>query len=83
MQIMLHPAPAILGKDSVHTTLSITHHTKERPSTSPRTHRSSVTPLMSELTTHNFINSKKEEGKTYKNLKQLIKSQPKARNKIT
>jgi hypothetical protein len=31
------PAPAILSKESVHTTLSITHHTRERPSTGPRT----------------------------------------------
>jgi hypothetical protein len=31
------PAPAILSKELVHTTLSITHHTKKRPSTGPRT----------------------------------------------
>jgi hypothetical protein len=31
------PAPVILSKESVHTTLSITHHTKKRPSTGPRT----------------------------------------------
>jgi hypothetical protein len=31
------PAPAILSQESVHTTLSITHHTRERPSTGPRT----------------------------------------------
>jgi hypothetical protein len=31
------PAPAILSQESVHTTLSITHHTRKRPSTSPRT----------------------------------------------
>jgi hypothetical protein len=31
-QIKPQPAPAILGQESVHTTLSITHHTKERPS---------------------------------------------------
>jgi hypothetical protein len=31
------PAPAILSQESVHTTLSITHHTKKRPSTGPRT----------------------------------------------
>jgi hypothetical protein len=30
-------APAILSQELVHTTLSITHHTKKRPSTSPRT----------------------------------------------
>jgi hypothetical protein len=31
------PAPAILSQESVHTTLSITHHTSKRPSTGPRT----------------------------------------------
>jgi hypothetical protein len=31
------PAPAILSQESVHTTLSITHHTRKRPSTDPRT----------------------------------------------
>jgi hypothetical protein len=36
-QIKLQPSPAILGQESVHTMLSITHHTKERPSTGPRT----------------------------------------------
>jgi hypothetical protein len=36
------PAPAILSQESVHTTLSITHHTRKR---------SSISPLMSALTT--------------------------------
>jgi hypothetical protein len=31
------PAPAILSQESVHTTLSITHHIRKRPSTGPRT----------------------------------------------
>jgi hypothetical protein len=31
------PAPAILSQESVHTMLSITHHTRKRPSTGPRT----------------------------------------------
>jgi hypothetical protein len=31
------PAPAVLSQESVHTTLSITHHTRKRPSTGPRT----------------------------------------------
>jgi hypothetical protein len=31
------PAPAILSQESVHTTLSITHHTRKWPSTGPRT----------------------------------------------
>jgi hypothetical protein len=40
-QIKPQPTPAILGQESVHTMLSNTHHTKERPSTGPRTLRSS------------------------------------------
>jgi hypothetical protein len=35
--VKLQPAPAILGQESVHTTLSITHHTRKRPSIGPRT----------------------------------------------
>jgi hypothetical protein len=31
------PAPAILSQELVHTTLSITHHTRKQPSTGPRT----------------------------------------------
>jgi hypothetical protein len=31
------PTPAILSQELVHTTLSITHHTRKRPSTGPRT----------------------------------------------
>jgi hypothetical protein len=31
------PAPATLSQESVHTTLSITHHTRKRPSTGPQT----------------------------------------------
>jgi hypothetical protein len=31
------PAPALLSQESVHTTLSVTHHTRKRPSTGPRT----------------------------------------------
>jgi hypothetical protein len=36
-RVKLQPAPAILSQESVHTTLSITHHTRKRPSTGPRT----------------------------------------------
>jgi hypothetical protein len=36
-QIKPQPTPAVLGQESVHTTLSITHHSQERPSTGPRT----------------------------------------------
>jgi hypothetical protein len=41
MQINPQLAPAILGQESVHTTLSITHHIQERLSTGPRMLRSS------------------------------------------
>jgi hypothetical protein len=36
-RVKTQPAPAILSQESVHTTLSITHHTRKRPSTGPRT----------------------------------------------
>jgi hypothetical protein len=35
--VKLQPTPAILSQESVHTTLSITHHTRKWPSTGPRT----------------------------------------------
>jgi hypothetical protein len=35
--VKLQPAPAVLSQESVHTTLSITHHTRKRPPTGPRT----------------------------------------------
>jgi hypothetical protein len=35
--VMSQPAPAILSRESVHIMLSITHHTRKRPSTGPRT----------------------------------------------
>jgi hypothetical protein len=49
MQIKLQPAPAILGQESVHTTLSITHHSQERPSTGPQTLQSSREPFAREV----------------------------------
>jgi hypothetical protein len=60
-QIKPQLTPAILGQESVHTTLSITHHTKERPSTGPRTLWSSICPLMSALTTHKRKKKKRNE----------------------
>jgi hypothetical protein len=35
--VKTQPTPAILSQESVHTTLSITHHTRKRQSTGPRT----------------------------------------------
>jgi hypothetical protein len=49
-QIKPQPAPTILDQESVHTTLSITHHTKERPSTSRRTLRSSFIQSIPKIT---------------------------------
>jgi hypothetical protein len=49
------PAPAILSQELVHTMLSITHHTRKRPSTGPRTTHGFQSPLlMSALTTIMF-----------------------------
>jgi hypothetical protein len=50
-------APAILRQESVHTTLSITHHTRKRPSTGPRTthgphHLSPISPQSPMLIEH-------------------------------
>jgi hypothetical protein len=83
MQIKPQPAPAILGQESIHTTLSITHHSKERPSTGPRTLCSSISPLMSALTTHtsNHFREKRKRNETTENLKQVIKSQTKAKTR--
>jgi hypothetical protein len=38
------PAPTILSQDLVHTTFSITHHTRKQPSTGPRTTHGPETP---------------------------------------
>jgi hypothetical protein len=46
--VMPQPSPAILSQESIHTTLSITHHTRKRPSTGPRTTHG---PQPSDLTT--------------------------------
>jgi hypothetical protein len=84
MQIKPQPAPAILGQESVHTTLSITHHSQERSSTGPRTLWSSISPLMSVLTTHTsnqFREKKKKRKETNEKLKQVFKSQTKAKKR--
>jgi hypothetical protein len=43
------PAPAILSQESVHTTLSITHHTRKRPPTGPRTTHGPQSPTWFDL----------------------------------
>jgi hypothetical protein len=79
MQIKPQPAPTILVQELVHTTLSITHHSQERPSTGPRMLWSSISPLMSALTTHtsNQFREKRKRKEKKKKLKQVIKSQEK------
>jgi hypothetical protein len=57
------PTPAILGQESVRTTLSITHHTRERSSTGPRALQSSISPFISALTTHIITNFQRNEKK--------------------
>jgi hypothetical protein len=47
------PAPALLSQESVHTTLSITHHTRKRPSTGPRTTHGPQ--WLNQETVHDFI----------------------------
>jgi hypothetical protein len=83
MQIKPQPAPAILSQESVHTTLSIIHHSQERPSTGPQTLQSSISPLMSKLTTHtsNQFREKRKRKETKERLKQVIKSQTKAKKR--
>jgi hypothetical protein len=43
--VKLQPTPAILSQESVHTTLSITHHTRKWPFTGPRTTHGPQSPL--------------------------------------
>jgi hypothetical protein len=61
MQIKPQLAPAILGEESVDTTLTITHHSQKRPSTGPQTLRFSISPLMSALQHTQVTNYKKKE----------------------
>jgi hypothetical protein len=56
------PAPAILSQESVHTTLSITHHTRKRPSIGPRTTHGPQSPPWWVHWQHTFGNQR-EKGK--------------------
>jgi hypothetical protein len=56
-------APAILSQESVHTTLSITHHTRKQPSTGPRTTHGPQSPPWCALTTHTYSNLREEKKK--------------------
>jgi hypothetical protein len=85
-RIKPQPAPTILSQESVHTTLSITHHTRKQPSTDPQTtHGPQSAPLMSALTTHTYSNlrEKKRNETDKKKLQQAIKSREKAKSKNT
>jgi hypothetical protein len=80
------PAPAILSQESVHTTLSITHHTRKRPSTGSRsTHGPQSPPWWVHWQhTHIVTREKRKRKETNKNkLQQAIKSQTKAKRNIT
>jgi hypothetical protein len=57
------PAPAILGQELVHTTLSIIHYTRKRPSPVLEQQWSSISPLMSALTTHTYSNLREKKKK--------------------
>ena len=79
-----HRPPAVLGQELVHTTLSITHHTRSNLSTSTRTPWFSISPLMSALTTHLVTNLEKKENKKMNHAQASgSKARDKARNKIT
>jgi hypothetical protein len=77
------PAPAILSQELVHTTLSITHHTRKRPSTGPQTTHG---PQSSPGWVHSRIvtwEKGKREEMNKKKLQQAIERQRKTKSKIT
>jgi hypothetical protein len=74
------PAPAILSQESVHTTLSITQHTRKRPSTGPRTTQVLNLPL-DECIDNTHILVTKEKRK--RNSNKPSKAKGKAKSKIT
>jgi hypothetical protein len=78
------PAPAILSQEPVHTTLSITHHTRKRPSTGPRTTYGPQSPLDECIdNTHTKVTRekrKRKETNKKKKLQQAIESQTKAKD---
>jgi hypothetical protein len=80
------PAPAILSQESVHTTLSITHHIRKRPSTGPRTTHGFESPPWWVHWQHTHIltwEKRKRKETNKKKLQQAIESQRKAKRKIT
>jgi hypothetical protein len=80
------PSPAILSQESIHTTLSITHHTIKRPSTGPQTtHGPQSPPWWVHWQHPNKVTREKRKRKetNKKKLQQAIESQTKANSKIT
>jgi hypothetical protein len=78
------PAPAILSQELVHTMLSITHHTRKRPSTGTRTKHCPQSPPWWVHWQHpQIVTWEKRKETNKKKLQQAIKSQTKAKRKIT
>jgi hypothetical protein len=79
-------APALLSQESVHTMLSITHHTRKWASTGPRTTHGPQSPLDECIdNTQDLVTREKRKRKeTNKRIPQQgIESQRKAKSKIT
>jgi hypothetical protein len=80
------PAHAILSQESVHTTLPITHHTRKRPFTGPRTtHGPQSPPWWVHWKQPQIVTREKRKRKetNKKKLQQAIEIQTKAKIKIT
>jgi hypothetical protein len=79
-------APTILSKQLVHTTLSITHHTRKWPSTGPRTTHGPQSPPRWVHWQHTHIvtwEKRKRKETNKKKLQEAIESQTKAKRKVT
>jgi hypothetical protein len=70
--VKLQPAPAMLSQESVYTMLSITHHTRKRPSTGPRTTHGPQSPPWWVHWQHTRFGNQREERKE----KTLLKETP-------
>jgi hypothetical protein len=84
--VKLQPAPAILSQELVHTMLSITHHTRKRPSSGPRTTQVLNLPLDECIdNTHVLVTKEKRKIKemTKRNFNKQSKAKEKAKSKIT
>jgi hypothetical protein len=79
-------AHAILCQESVHTMLSITHHTRKRPTTGPRTTQALNLPLDVCIdNTHILVTKEKKKRRetTKSNSNKRSKAKGKAKSKIT